>query len=105
MKKLIFALILLFINISFGQDTIRLTEVVVVKPYKKDYGKIIKKIRKTLKNNFEAKERYYRVNEISICNEKDTLLYIDALYNFNIKSLENNFTKDLVNKDNNKIFG
>jgi hypothetical protein len=104
MKKLIFALILLFINISFGQDTIRLTEVVVVKPYKKDYSKIIKKIRKTLKNNFEAKERNYRVNEISICDEKDTLLYIDALFNFNIKSLENNFTKNLVSKDDNKIF-
>lgn len=91
-------------NISLGQDTLKLKEVVVVKSYKSNAKKIFKKIKKQLKNNFETTERKYRINEISIYNQKDTLIYKDAHYNFNIKSLDDNFSKKIIEDEENIIF-
>jgi 6-pyruvoyl-tetrahydropterin synthase len=100
MKNLQFILLLVLLNFNqfiFSQDTIiQLQEVQVKHNNTKDLKKIIRKIKKNLQNNYLNEQKVYTVSQKSLLNDKDTLISINASYSFNIKSLENNFAKTLI---------
>jgi len=102
MKKALLLILLFLFQFSYGQDSIiALNEVTVNKSAEKDIKNIIKKIKKNLKRNYESNTKEFSVKQIAILDKSDTLININRIYSFDIKSLDNNFSIKLVeNKDN-----
>lgn len=97
MKKKYALLVLVFIvQFSFSQkktktlnDTIGLKEVVVIKKAsnKKDIGEIIKKIKRTLKENYNQGSVNYIIKHFVLKDDKDTLRNKIVQNDLNIKAL------------------
>jgi hypothetical protein len=88
-----------------AQDSIIQLQEVQVKHYDtKDVKKIIKSIKKNLQNNYLNDQKAYTMVQQSLLNDKDTLININATYYFNIKSLNNNFTKTIIDSIKNQKY-
>lgn len=105
MKKISLFFLLLFSQHFFSQDTItQLEEVIVVGSYKKDIKKIVKNIKKRIKDDVEVSQKLYEVKEISIFDNEDTLINNSLQINLMSKSFDNNFTKKNIETDKNLLF-
>ncbi|WP_396179851.1 hypothetical protein [Flavobacterium sp.] len=108
MKNLKFLLLFLLLYSTqriLAQDSIIHLNEVQVKHYKpRDVKKVIKSIKKRLQSNYLNEQKAYTVVQQSLLNNKDTLINIDANYYFNIKSLNNNFTKTIIDSLKNQKY-
>lgn len=94
-----------FSQFTFAQDSIVELQEVQIKQYNaKDVKKIIKSLKNNLEKNYENEQKTYIVLQHSILDNKDTLINMNAAYNFNIKSLNNNFTKTKIETIENKNY-
>lgn len=106
MNKYILSFFLFLNTFLYGQqDSIKnLNEVVVIGSNKDNVKKIIKKIKKSCISNFELDEKLYWLSEISIMNQNDTIIKKNKEIELFVKSLNNNFSKNEIQNEQNIDF-
>ncbi|WP_207759781.1 hypothetical protein [Flavobacterium cyanobacteriorum] len=105
MKNFALLIIALICPSLFAQNNIiQLEEVTITKSQHNAAKKIIRNVKKRLRNNFNTHEKLYRVNQTAVVNDNDTVINNNMVVMFVIKSLDNNFTKTIIKDDANKLF-